>query len=92
MKNTQLVNTAKTSDVNYMHVQKQNQNDDCCSRDRVRAGRGSPCAVQLPFYMAASPPKLNHPTLLHVLSLHFTSSRFSFSPPKKTKSSSHLRF
>ena len=50
-------NTTKASHVSNMHcrlVKDARKNDDCCSRDGVRTGRGSPCVVVLSSYMAAS--------------------------------------
>ena len=38
----------------YCLVKNPEKNEDCLFRDGVRAGRGSPCAVLLPFSMAAS--------------------------------------
>ena len=61
MKSIQFANTTKTRDVidRYIllpHTKKTEKLDDCYSRDDVRTGRGSPCAVLLPFSMAASLP------------------------------------
>ena len=55
-------NTTETSDVKNKYVllsrenHKPEKNDDCFSRDGVRTGHRYPCAVLLPFFMAASSP------------------------------------
>ena len=62
-KGIQLAYTTNTSDVNntyQVHAtasrNKTETNDDCCSREGVRAGRGSSLAVLLTFSKAASTP------------------------------------
>ena len=62
VKGIQLAKTKDySSDVHNRYIllpreKKSEKNEDCCSCDGARAGRGSPCAVLLPFFMAASSP------------------------------------
>ena len=60
MKDIQHSQTTKSSDVCSQqvlpHQKSREKYDASCSRDGVRVGRGSPCAVLLPMSMATSAP------------------------------------